>query len=492
MDKKVIKELKSTIQKEKGFSITRIQKGNVFSLRISEGKVLGKNSVEAKGAGFHYFSPSGGVGFASCDRLDPNILHTTYFSAKSLADNTPKSFHIALDFLDGLPVYQSKKSIRLPKQSKFIDYNELEKKVLKLSAQMEKLYSDCRFQTSFVIAENHWRILRSDGTDVAFNIPRSILVAVLTLQKNNDQIQLSTNMTGLSSEILLDPNNLAYFKQKIKSKVMLARELIDKPMISAGSYPLIIDYSLAKGLAHEAFGHAAESDAAKNSILYENGKLKKGLQVAPPFVDIIDESIRGDNAYQPFDANGFPRQRVYIVKDGILNEGLGDLFSYKDAGIHMTGAARCQSYSNIPIPRMSNIRIQIKNPIPLPKEFLKVTPADLQSIALKHKWFDENGREILYLSGFSGGQVSIKDGDFMFNCACIYCITPQDIQLYKPAIISGKTLEALKSIRSGIGKKMIDSAGTCGKMGQGVPSSGGSNMFLFLEQNPHVLIGGES
>ena len=45
--------------------------------------------------------------------------------------------------------------------------------------------------------------------------------------------------------------------------------LLDAPHVASGSYPLIIDYALAKGLAHEAFGHASESDSYRSSCLAE-------------------------------------------------------------------------------------------------------------------------------------------------------------------------------------------------------------------------------
>ena len=50
-------------------------------------------------------------------------------------------------------------------------------------------------------------------------------------------------------------------------------QLRSAPYVPSGSYPLVIDYALAKGLAHEAFGHAAESDSYRSSCLAEGGRL---------------------------------------------------------------------------------------------------------------------------------------------------------------------------------------------------------------------------
>ena len=44
----------------------------------------------------------------------------------------------------------------------------------------------------------------------------------------------------------------------------------------SGDDRLLIDFALAKGLAHEAFGHAAESDSLDSSILGDGGRFKAG------------------------------------------------------------------------------------------------------------------------------------------------------------------------------------------------------------------------
>jgi TldD protein len=64
------------------------------------------------------------------------------------------------------------------------------------------------------------------------------------------------------------------------------------------------------------------------------------------------------------------------------------------------------------------------------------------------------------------------------------------VRLFRPAIFSGPVLEALRSVRTGLGPLQLDALGTCGKWGQSVASCGGSNYFLVLDRNPRVLVGG--
>jgi len=251
----------------------------------------------------------------------------------------------------------------------------------------------------------------------------------------------------------------------------------------------VIDYALAKGLAHEAFGHAAECDGMETSILGLNGKFRKGHRVASDIVNIVDGPVEGDYAYQPISANGIFRATVDIVCRGELCCGLADIFSAERAGVPVTGAGRAESFRHVPVPRMTNIRITVENPLPIHKGFEDVEPEDVRDVLARAGLLLDD-EPVLYLSGYKGGQVNPAKGDFVFNCSAIYELTHDDIRICQPAIFSGKVLSALGSIIAGIGEPMIDAMGTCGKSGQSVPSSGGGNMFLVIDGNDEIMIGG--
>src|SRR4028118_2317359 len=97
---------------------------------------------------------------------------------------------------------------------------------------------------------------------------------------------------------------------RAQKAVETAQRLGSAPRYPAGSYPIIMDYAMAKGLAHEAFGHAAETDGLRTSILGRDGVFRAGEQMAAPIVTIIDEPVVGDHAYQPFSPNGIRRSRA--------------------------------------------------------------------------------------------------------------------------------------------------------------------------------------
>ncbi len=365
---------------------------------------------------------------------------------------------------------------------------EIEERLVKLN---KSLTLDPRLSVRTVhrLVDEEWRVVRHDGTDTAFMTPRSFIYNTFTARENGKTATTYCNLPGTDLSILLEPAETAKLYKKSVPAAKMALALLNTGTVKSGSYKLVIDYALAKVLAHEAFGHAAETDGMESSILGENGRLRRGMEVASPIVSIIDGPVEGDYAYQPVSANGIDRQTVYIVRDGILEAGLADLFSAEAAGVPVTGAGRAEAFYHLPLARMSNIRIQVKDPWPIEEEFEEITPEKLYKYMLQAGLMEED-EEVYYLSGFKGGQVNTAEGNFVFNCSGIYRLGPVP-RLYRPAIYSGRVLTALQAVRAGLGPLKIDAMGTCGKMFQGVPSSGGSHYFLVLEKNPGIMLGGE-
>jgi TldD protein len=140
---------------------------------------------------------------------------------------------------------------------------------------------------------------------------------------------------------------------------------------------------------------------------------------------------------------------------------------------------------------MSNIRIEIDGVVPWPKDASDTTPEELHRLLLD-RGLMSSGEEVLYLSGYRGGQVNPKVGEYVFNCQAIYRMKDGATTLHEPAIFSGKVLSTLGAIRAGIGDPVIDRLGTCGKQGQSVPSSGGGPAFTLIEPCQDAVIGGRS
>lgn len=439
-----------------------------------------------KGLGVQAFTRDGHSGFAATDdlgeagRVAERAAALARRAAERGLDANAEIFGVAPLQVDEVPP---------PRHP--TDLTHVEQRLKALNEEVRALDERLSVRSSFMAVVDHWHIARSDGTDCYFQMARARMGHEITARSLNAHppraASVAAGVVGLDAALLDDPAEVARLGRRAARQAQLAIGLLDAPRIPGGSYKLVIDYALAKGLAHEAFGHAAETDSMDASILGAGGRFRRGERVAPPFVSIVDGPLTGDYAYQPISANGEVRKTIHIVRDGVLDEALADTFSARRAGTEPSGAARAESYACLPMPRMTNTRIEVADPIPLATDFDDVTPQELRDLLLARGLMAE-GERVLYLTGYKGGQVNTSLGDFVFNCAAIYDLS--DLALYQPAIFSGKVLSALGAIRAGIGDPLTNAPGMCGKRGQSVPSSGGCHAFLVMDAHPEVKVGG--
>jgi TldD protein len=496
---KSLKNLKSFPVGPEVYFITRIQSRKDLTIHINNGKTEEINTGTLEGIGVQVINSKGYMGFAASDRVSPEIAAELFEKAVFLAEQS--QFFGSETNQEILKLSPLNKRVEVPQKYPYgtLKLPEIETKLKQLNSEITSLDPRLSVRTLLRLTDEEWRIARSDGTDVIFNTPRSFVYYSITAKSglssssqsdsSSPAVTTYASLPGTDLGIIIESNNLNRLRNRAKKAAFLSLELLNAKIIPSGHYKLVIDYALAKGLAHEAFGHAAETDGLDSSILGENGRLKKGMMVANPRLSIIDGPIVSDYAYQPISAIGIERKTVTIVDHGRLAAGLSDVFSAAKTGVPPSGAERVENCFHLPIARMSNIRIQFDDPIPLEQEFESVTTSDLYRILSKRQLI-QPGETVLYLTGFQGGQVNPAFGDFVFHCSGIYSLAEEPV-LYKPAIFSGKILSVLQSVSNAIGPLQIDAMGTCGKMGQGVSSCGGSHYFLVIESNPEIMIGGE-
>jgi len=262
----------------------------------------------------------------------------------------------------------------------------------------------------------------------------------------------------------------------------------DASHLPVGDYKVVLDYSMAAAIAHEAFGHAAEADN-RRSVLFRDGRYCKSMRVGPPFLRIVDESIPDDYGFQPFSSNGTERKKVTIVEGGIVRAGLSDPFSAARCGMEYTGSERVASYGNIPIPRMSNIRLEVDGSPTMNLDYEDLSPEELYEVLRSHGLCTSDERVIL-LTGHVGGQANPATGDFVFRCQAVFDLTDRG-KLYLPSSLSGNTLSILHSIEGAVGPVRLDAQTSCFKRGQSVHCSGGSNRFVVVARNKQIVVGGK-
>ena len=263
-----------------------------------------------------------------------------------------------------------------------------------------------------------------------------------------------------------------------------------RPPIRQAASHLVIDYALAKGLAHEAFGHAAEADGFRSSVLARGGRFRTGRPGrGRARVDRRRTEGRRSRVAAVQRQRADPSRSTRIVDHGRLDEALSDPWSASPGGVPLTGAARAESFQSAPLPRMTNIRIEVDDPLPAPGRFEDYTPERVRAL-LEEAGVFRRHPTVIFLSGYSGGQVNTATGDFVFQCKAIYDLSPEGIRFFQAGDLLRIDVRRAERDPRGVRPPATGCDGVLRQMGQSVPSSGGSHFFLTLDPDPTVRLGG--
>jgi len=237
-----------------------------------------------------------------------------------------------------------------------------------------------------------------------------------------------------------------YVRQAV-AQALLKLTAIDAP---AGIMPVVLGPGWPGVLLHEAIGHGLEGDFNRKGSSAFAGRI--GEKVASSVCTVVDDgTIENRRGSLNVDDEGTPTQCTTLIENGILKGYLQDKLNAKLMGVASTGNGRRESYSHLPMPRMTNTYM-------LAGEF--ESDEIISSV--------EKG---LYAVNFGGGQVDITSGKFVFSASEAYLIENGKVtRPVKGATLIGDGPEVLKQVSMVGNDLQLDAGvGTCGKDGQSVP-----------------------
>ncbi|MEZ4402792.1 MAG: metallopeptidase TldD-related protein [Kofleriaceae bacterium] len=250
---------------------------------------------------------------------------------------------------------------------------------------------------------------------------------------------------------------LDYFGQADKDAVSHGREaarvaiaMLDAQDAPAGEMPVVLAPGDSGILLHEAVGHGLEADFNRKETSNYSGQL--GKQVASPLCTVVDDGTIGSSRGSiNVDDEGFVAGRHTLIEHGILVGYMHDRMSARHFGVDPGGNGRRESFRSMPLPRMTNTLLM---PGPhAPEEIIASV------------------KRGIYAKRFSGGQVNISNGDFVFSLTESYLI--EDGKLTAPlkgVNLIGNGPEAMRKVDMlGTDYALSDGIWTCGKDGQSVP-----------------------
>ena len=480
-------------QKDGLYAVLRFHKREIFSL-VYKNQAVDSSSIDLDaGLGMYVFTRSGHVAFGSTNQLTPDSGLVLYRQLSKIAQaNQANNLATAEQIFEFEPQanlgqdkshYQSFDALDVSPESVTKELGKLESYI---KAQNPATSTLLRFKTEV----DHWRIMRSDGTDVDWSVPKSRLYIDMSLADKSGNSSNSIRLIDTTPALLF--SNYQKSTQIIDSTLKSIEQQLSASSLQPGNYPLLLDADLAGMLAHEALGHPAESDlvAARASVLADkDARYIVGTKVASDNVSIEDHESELAHGYHPYGAFGNQRLPVQIIENGILKESVSDVFTASKIGVVNKNCERSEAYYSPAIPRMSNTYINMTKvqTISHPEGSQLTDPEVLQS-ALKLAGVFKTYPTIIYLMKMVGGSVSTATGDFMFGTSGVYALTETGVTPHKPLSFAGNVLGALRAIGYGVGDVRKDIAGFCGKSGQTAHVNTGGNELIFFKSTKHVRV----
>ena len=317
-------------------------------------------------------------------------------------------------------------------------------------------------QVSATLAASHQEvaILRPEGGLVTDIRPMSRLNVSVIVEENGRRESGSAGGGGRTG--LLGLMTTDHWQSLTAEALRIALVNLSAEAAPAGVMDVVVGPGWPGVLLHEAVGHGLEGDFNRKKTSAFAGLT--GQRVAAPGVTVVDDGTIPDRRGSiTVDDEGTPSGRTVLIEDGILVGYMQDRQNGRLMGVGSTGNGRRESHAHIPMPRMTNTYMLGD----------QASPADVLA-GLK---------DGIYAVGFSGGQVDITNGKFVFNCTEAYRVKNGVVgAAVKGATLIGDGATALKNVRA-IGNDMAldPGIGNCGKAGQWVPVGVGQ---------PTMLIGG--
>jgi predicted Zn-dependent protease len=147
-----------------------------------------------------------------------------------------------------------------------------------------------------------------------------------------------------------------------------AVELLDADECPTETTTLVLSPDQMLLQIHESIGHPLELDRILGDERnYAGGSFVKledfgQLVYGSPLMNItFDPTVHGEFASYSFDDTGAPATREFLIKEGVLQRGLGSLESQARTGVAGVACTRASSWNRPPIDRMANLNLEPGN-----------------------------------------------------------------------------------------------------------------------------------
>ena len=440
---KCLKALDSLCERKIDFGDLFFQRSVSESFSLEEGIVKGGSFDISRGVGVRAVV-AGKTGFAYSDVLDFNSLNEACLAARSITSGH-NSDHVRISGIDNqpIPLYTSDDPIvSIPR--------EIKVKILEKLDRIARQEDNRVIQVMAGLACSHTASLVycTDGNFSCDIKPLvHIYVSVVMEQKGRRERGFASCGGAILPDSLVSDEQL---DQLAKEAVRIGAVNLEAIAAPAGTMTVVLGAGWPGVLIHEAVGHGLEGDFNRTGSSAFSGLI--GQKVASDCCTIVDDgTIPNRRGSISCDDEGTPSQHNVLIENGILKGYMQDKQNAMLMRMKPTGNGRRDSYNSLPLPRM--------------------TITYMMSGNYKKEEIISSVSKGIYAVNFSGGQVDITSGKFVFSTSEAYLIENGKVTTpIKGATLIGNGPQTMRQVTMvGDDLEFDGGIGTCGKAGQSVP-----------------------
>ncbi len=434
--------LGSAVSKQVDYADLYLQSIQSESWTLENGII--KEGHYSQDAGFGLRVVSGEkTGFAYADEIELPILQQAASSARSIVRvGGDSNLKVRADSAV-TPLYTAQNPLKhFADDEKIQLMREIDQKVRGLDARITSVVISLSASHRVILVLNHQGELVPD-------VRPMVALHLRVIAAEGDRLEQGFSGTGGRYDYasFLQQLDLDAFITKAVHQASVNLEAKPAP---AGTMPVVLGPGWPAVLLHEAIGHGLEGDFNRKGTSAFTGRI--GERVATEHCTVVDDGTLQDRRGSlTVDDEGMPTEATVLIENGILKNYMQDRHNAQLMGVKSTGNGRRESYAHRPLPRMTNT--YMCNGEYDPSEIIASV---------------EKG---IYAVDFSGGQVDITSGKFVFCMSEAYLIENGKVTTpIKGATLIGDGPSVLTRV-SMVGNDMqLDTGiGVCGKDGQSVP-----------------------
>lgn len=409
-----------------------LEDGIVKEGSFSIDKGVGVRAVYEDKSGFAYADFINKDALMTCAKTARNIVKTGQSQQTRL--QTPKTTQKLYEDVNPLKTMQAQEKVTLLREVDRLA-RSIDPRVTQVMASLSSVYE--------VVL-----IAGSDGTYAQDVRPLVRINVSIIVEENGRREQGFSGGGGrYTFQELLAKKPYEYF---VREAVRTALVNLTAQAAPAGTFDIVLASGWPGVLLHEAVGHGLEGDFnRKESSSFAH---KMNDMVASDLCTVVDDgTLAGRRGSLNIDDEGNPTQYNVLIEKGRLKNYLFDKLNSKLMKQKSSGNGRRESYAHLPMPRMTNTYM------------LPGTSTKDEILASIDKG--------IYAVNFSGGQVDITSGKFVFVASEAYWVENGKVQYpIKGMTLVGDGPSALTRISMvGNDLELDEGVGICGKEGQSVP-----------------------